>query len=252
MKRKWSFFLLLCSLFAGNAVADIARPAGLDPQPQHRDPYDWEARHEAVKLYNRTQNPEIVMIGDSITHHWGGEPSLGSACRAPESWAKVFGDKRVANMGFGFDYIDNAFYRVQNGEIESPTSPRVIIIQLGTNNLGHRHDSPQVCAENMNALLALLRERHAESRILLLSILPRREAELAKPIAATNRLYSQMADNEHVFFCDMTEALAAPGSSPDAPTANPAFFMDTVHPNRTGYEVIATELSEALSRLPNN
>lgn len=252
MKRKLPFLLLLCSLVGANASAGMELPAGLDPQPQHRDPYDWDARHEAVKLYNRARHPEIVVIGDSIIHHWGGEPSLGGYCRAPEAWAKVFGDKRVANMGFGFDYIDNAFYRVQDGETEPSASPETIIILLGTNNLAHRHDSPQICADNMNALLSLLRARHAESRILLLAILPRREAELARPIAATNRLYSQMADNEHIFFCDMTEALAAPGSPPDAPTANPAYFMDGVHPNKAGYEVIATELSEALSHLPNN
>lgn len=45
-------------------------------------------------------------------------------------------------MGFGFDYVDNAYYRIQQGELDG-ISPRVIILMIGTNNLGHRKDTPE-------------------------------------------------------------------------------------------------------------
>ena len=77
-------------------------------------------------------------------------------------------------MGFGFDYVDNAYYRVQNGELDG-ISPRVIIVLLGTNNLGHRKDTPQACADNIRAFVRLVRRKCPSSKILLLGVLPRKE-----------------------------------------------------------------------------
>ncbi|MBP8717212.1 MAG: GDSL family lipase, partial [Akkermansia sp.] len=140
--------------FSAPSIPASALPATLKPEPHQRDPYDWNARHEAVKKRNRAVKPEYVMIGDSITHHWGGEPSGDGKNTGSGSWEKLFGPHAATNMGFGFDYVDNAYYRVQNGELDG-ISPRVIIVLLGTNNLGHRKDTPQACADNIRAFVRL-------------------------------------------------------------------------------------------------
>ena len=57
--------------FSAPSIPASALPATLKPEPHQRDPYDWNARHEAVKKRNRAVKPEYVMIGDSITHHRG-------------------------------------------------------------------------------------------------------------------------------------------------------------------------------------
>lgn len=239
--------VLLGSMPTATLGAEPRLPKTLVPEPHQRDPYDWQARHRAVKEYNAAHRPEYVVIGDSITHHWGGEPSLGSRKRGQASWAALFGNHAVTNMGFGFDYTDNAYYRVSDGELAG-ASPRVVILLLGTNNIGHRHDTPQACADNLKALVALLRQKTPSSKILILSILPRREAKLAEPIAEANKLYRKLADNKKVFFLDLTEALAQPGST-GAPVANPALLSDVVHPNAKGYEALVPELKKALKRL---
>lgn len=86
------FTLLLgasCLAFSSLSAPAVALPATLKPEPHQRDPYDWNARHEAVKRRNREVKPEYVMIGDSITHHWGGEPSGDSGKRGEDSWRIV-------------------------------------------------------------------------------------------------------------------------------------------------------------------
>ncbi len=45
------------------------------PCKQQRDSYDWYARHEEILKLNRENAPEIIMIGNSITHYWAGEPT---------------------------------------------------------------------------------------------------------------------------------------------------------------------------------
>lgn len=49
--------------FSAPSIPPSALPATLKPEPHQRDPYDWNARHEAVKKRNRTVKPEYVMIG---------------------------------------------------------------------------------------------------------------------------------------------------------------------------------------------
>jgi|GEM_PF-5227609 len=46
------FTLLLgasCLAFSSLSAPAVALPATLKPEPHQRDPYDWNARHEAVK-----------------------------------------------------------------------------------------------------------------------------------------------------------------------------------------------------------
>lgn len=225
-------------------ASEPSLPSTLKPEPHRRDPYNWQARHEAVKQLNRMVKPEYVVIGDSITHHWGGEPSAGSHRVNPASWQKLFGSHAAVNMGFGFDYADNAYYRVQDGELNG-ISPRVVILLLGTNNLGHRKDSPQACADNMGALVRLIQGKCPSAKILLLGILPRKEPHLAEPIKETNRLLAKLQNGKTVFFANPGKALLAP----DGVFPRNDCMRDTVHPNAKGYDILAHELSLLLKKL---
>lgn len=59
------------------------------PVPKlENDFYDWNTRHAQVLKVKDTINPEIVLIGDSITHLWGGEPAEPRK-NGPKAWADV-------------------------------------------------------------------------------------------------------------------------------------------------------------------
>lgn len=147
-------------------------------------------------------------------------------------------------MGFGFDYVDNAYYRVQNGELDG-ISPRVVIVLLGTNNLGHRKDTPQACADNIRAFVRLVRWKCPSSKILLLGVLPRKEKNLAEPVKQTNRLLAGLHNGKSIFFANPGKALlSADGVSPKN-----EFMKDVVHPNARGYEVLEKELAVLLKKL---
>lgn len=221
-----------------------ALPSTLKPEPHQRDPYDWNGRHEAVMKRNQAVKPEYVMIGDSITHHWGGEPSGDSKKVGAVSWEQLFGPHAATNMGFGFDYVDNAYYRVQNGELDG-ISPRVIIVLLGTNNLGHRKDTPQACADNIKAFVRLVHQKCPSSKILVLGILPRKEKDLAELVKQTNKLLQKLQNGKNVFFANPGKALL----SADGVFPQKEFLRDVVHPNAKGYEVLEKELAGLLKKL---
>lgn len=245
--------LCLLALLVGAESPGAPAPAPLPPTlkpeaPAHRG-YNWQQRHLAAKEALATLHPDYAFLGDSITHHWGGEPSLGCQNWSSGSWKELFKGHTVVNMGFGADTIDNAYHRIADDELGG-ASPRVILVLLGTNNIGgRRHDTPEACAANMKALLSLLRRKAPSSKILLLGLLPRREASLAESVAATNKLYREMADDKTIFFLDLTPALALPGKRGAPPLADPALMLDSVHPNDRGYSALVPKLQKALQRI---
>lgn len=245
--------LLLSKIFTGvlfalagtSASVFAAIPQSLKPEAHSRDTYGWAARHAAVLERNKAIKPDYVFFGDSITHWWGGEPKCPvMPVVGADSWGRLFDGHCVTNCGFGFDYIDNAYYRAENGELDG-IAPRVILVNLGTNNIGHRGDTAEVCGENMAAFVKLLREKSPQAKILLIGIYPRREMQLAGTIEKANLLYSALADGKHVFFINPGKRLLADGKK----TANPDFMRDRVHLNAAGYRVVAAGIAEKLKKI---
>lgn len=242
---KTRFLLFFVSSFALAAtLAGAPLPATLKSEAHQRDSYGWRERHEAVLKRNQTVKPDYVFFGDSITHWWGGEPVTKFQATGRDSWERLFRNHAVTNMGFGFDYIDNAYYRVENGALDG-IAPRVILVNIGTNNIGHRGDSAKACGDNMKAFVALLRKKCPQAKILLIGIYPRREAKFAETIAQTNKLYAKLADKRRVFFVNPGTLLLAP----DSQLADPQFMRDTVHLKAAGYRVIGAELEKALAKI---
>src|ERR1700744_3663559 len=127
--QKIYFVKLLCHF----TLVTTAMNTALIPVPKlEEDCYDWYQRHEAVLALRKTLQPEIVLIGDSITHFWAGPPT-GLEPRGPESWRQTFGDRPVLNLGFGWDRTQNMLWRLENGEFEG-LQPKLVIILAGTNN----------------------------------------------------------------------------------------------------------------------
>ncbi|MEG1507637.1 MAG: GDSL-type esterase/lipase family protein [Akkermansia sp.] len=236
--------LFALPLLASPLVAE-SLPTTLKPEPHQRDPYNWMNRHNAIKARHETIKPEYVFIGDSITHHWGGEPASNDFAQfGPDSWNKLFGSHTATNMGFGFDYVDNAYFRITDGELDK-TSPRVIIVMIGTNNLGHRKDTPKACANNINAFVNLLTKKCPQSKILLVGILPRTEPELAPVIEKTNELIAKLNNGKTVFFINPGRELV----DKDGHLAQLPLMGDTVHLNKAGYERLGSELAVALRQI---
>jgi hypothetical protein len=64
---------------ATRITGEIARITGTNTaiipvSKTEKNTYDWWTRHADVMRVKDSINPEIVLIGNSITHLWGGEP----------------------------------------------------------------------------------------------------------------------------------------------------------------------------------
>lgn len=73
-------------------------PSSFVPCRQHRDAsiYQWGKRHEEVLAYNARVQPQIVMLGNSITHYWGGEPF--ESVKLPTTYGRSCSKERPSSI----------------------------------------------------------------------------------------------------------------------------------------------------------
>lgn len=198
----------------------------------------WVPRHEEKLEDSGRENTRLLFLGDSITQGW---ENAGE-----EIWNHHYAKYGSFNLGFSGDRTENVLWRLQNGQVEG-MSPKLTVLMIGTNNTGHRQDSPECTARGIEVILRELKERLPDTRILLLAIFPRGETpdhplrELNEEI---NAKISAFADEQRVFFLNINNAfLDEEGRLPEA------IMPDMLHPNTYGYEIWAEEMGPTLRLL---
>ena len=237
-------------------LAEMTTPANgtrisstLVPVTQGRDwrVYDWPRRHAAAVALMREARPEIVMLGDSIMHFWGGDPSgegIGGRRTAPEVWDRFFSGRRVVNLGYGWDRTENVLWRLRHGEFEG-VSPKVVVLMIGTNNV--TLNTPDEIAAGVAAICDEVHQRSPTTRILLLGIFPRGEkpnADRATVDAVNQRISHFEGRAGVVTYLDIGAQFLAADRSIDK-----AIMYDFLHPTPKGYEIWTAAMGPVLTRL---
>jgi len=199
----------------------------------------WMPRHEEkLAAIKKQDKVDLLMIGDSITHGW---ESGGRTV-----WDKYYAPRNAFNLGFSGDRTENVLWRLQHGAVDG-IAPKLAILMIGTNNAGHRQDKAEDTAAGVKAIVDELRTRLPQMKILVLAIFPRGKDpsdSLRKLNDATNQILAGWADNQHVFYLDLSaKFLADDGVLPTA------IMPDLLHPNEKGYEIWAEAMEPTVKQL---
>jgi lysophospholipase L1-like esterase len=183
-----------------------------------REP-DNPLRHMAV-LRNIAGVHDIpaIWLGDSITEGWRDSPDL---------WARYC--PSALNHGAAWDRVEHTHWRIANGEL-GHAHPAVVVAMIGTNNIS-RGDPPDAIAAGVRALLAAIRDRLPDARILLLGVLPRSPATMMPVVRELNRRLAELA-GDRVCFLDVGDRFLVDGE------VDLSLLPDGVHPSPEGYEVL--------------
>jgi lysophospholipase L1-like esterase/dienelactone hydrolase len=215
------------------------------PEPKlENDFYDWHARHAGILRLKKEVAPEIVLVGDSITHMWGGLPTEPNRQNGKESWGRLFGN-RALNLGFGWDRTQNAIWRIDHGELDG-ISPKVVVVHIGTNNLAgtknHQAGTPEEIAQGIGAVVGRLRKKLPGAKIILMAVFPRGEMAgnpMRAKIQAINSGLPAVAGQFGATLIDISGALLdGNGNFPRE------MARDFLHPTEKGYQVWADALVE--------
>jgi lysophospholipase L1-like esterase len=203
-----------------------------------RDSYSWDDRHAAVLEVQRTLDPEVVLIGDSITHFWGGPPIVGQQ-RGLKAWADTFGSHRVLNMGFGWDRTQNVLWRLDHGEMDG-THPKVVVLNIGTNNFSMtrnaRENTPAEVAEAIAAICDRVHRKAPAARIIVMGVFPRGfqpDGPYRGKVTPLNALLArQIAGKPLMSFLDISDQITGPDG-----VASREILSDGTHPTEAGYAI---------------
>ncbi len=227
------------------AVADAKPlPTTLVPCTQDRDfpIYDWAKRHAAVTQLAADRKASLVFIGDSITQMFGGEPHDRSQ-PGKDVWEKFYAKRSVANLGFGYDYLENTLWRLRHGELDGAKA-KVVVMHIGTNNAGK--NTPEEIALGVGTLLDEIRQRQPQAHVILMAIFPRgpKPDAMRAKLDTTNKLLAQFASAGRVTFLD----IGAKFLQPDG-TITREVMGDFLHPSAKGYEIWAEAIEPLLVSL---
>lgn len=210
------------------------------PCIQYRDKstYNWLSRHNQILSSNKAHAPKIVFLGNSITHYWGGEP-MAPVNRGIDSWNQYFSPKEARNLGFGWDRIENVLWRIYHGELDGYNASDIVLL-IGTNNLSVNTDDEIITG--INFLIKEIRVRQPTAKILIMSLLPRKNNE--SRIASLNKKIMSIKRSPNTHYISAEKLfLNKSGQINEA-----LFTSDGVHPNALGYDLLAPLINSSLSK----
>jgi len=204
----------------------------------------WMGRHRAMVQRAQQGNVDLVLIGDSITHAFGGQPDTGDGFhnRGKDTWDLFFGDSRTLNLGISGDRTQHVLWRLDNGELDG-INPKVVEIMIGTNNVGS--NTPAEIAEGVVAVANRVHAKLPKAKILLMGVFPRATVGSAqrKAVDEVNVILAKTKLPQVTYLNIGPVFLDQKGEIPDS------VMPDKLHPMAYGYRLWAMAMEPTLSKL---
>lgn len=206
--------LLLC------AAAFIA------PDQNHLDRY--AAADQALEASGA--RPDVVFIGDSITHQW---PKIGRA-----SW-----DGRWLDRGIGGERSDQVRARLRQDALA--LRPRAVIILVGTNDAWVDNPALPLAMTEANVAAMVTLAQAAGVRVLIASV-PAFAKQSRPPLGPVPANAEARIEAQNAWMRDYAVRSGA-GFIDYWRVMRPELTIDGVHPTAAGYALMARQAERALA-----
>jgi len=240
---------ILAMLLLAAAIASIPQPAAAQqpaiacaapltpdrlPDPEPREDPRARRRFDNIRAQVRAHAWRILFLGDSLTQRW---EAAGAS-----SWQRYFAPLDALNAGVDGDRTEHLLWRLRNGQLDGQ-SPNIVVLLIGTNDLGHGR-APDFAAEGIRANLLELRQRLPQARILLEGLWPRIDLpRLGQEVDQVNALI-KTCDGGTISYADIGRALADPQGR-----VTREVEPDGLHLSAVGYERVSQRIRAHIDRI---
>lgn len=200
-------------------------------------------RHEGFAEEAQKGGYEVLFQGDSITDGWRNNP-------AKKVWDASFAPLKAANFGISGDRTQHVLWRMQNGEFDGITLPKVVVLMIGTNNIGQKEapEPPSSAVAGVEAILQLIHRKSERTKVLLLAVFPRGEKPDDPKRALVKEINAGIAkfddDGKTVKVLDIGDRFLEPDG-----TIRREIMHDFLHLTEKGYQLWADAVREPLAAL---
>jgi lysophospholipase L1-like esterase len=244
MIRTSCFVGLLTLVFAAQLPAQTNEPAVAVVHTNSAIvPVSREARslpRQNLVLQRAKDNPgkcDIAFIGDSITQGWEGN--------GKNVWTNYYGKRKCLNFGVGGDRTQHVLWRFENGQLDG-IKPKAAVLMIGTNNSNKDDNTEGEILEGVQAIVAQIRQRLPEAKILVLGIFPRGQTFSTQrgKILQINQALAKLADGKMIHYLDFgSQLIEADGS------ISRSLMPDYLHLSPAGYEIWARAIEPKLKEM---
>ena len=220
-----------------------------------KDEY-WHGQFQRVNAeVAAAKDCKLVFFGDSITKDWTMLRQSGKAV-----WDERFAKYNPINMGNSGDITPVMLYRCRKGNLDfaKGEEPLVAVLLCGTNNYVVTKSAkgavewelgidtpPDEVAEGVRAVAQMFWKELPMTRLIVLGILPVKNAEKQPKVAETNEILAgfECLEDEIVFMDLKDHFMNEDG------TLKEGLYTDGTHLTTMGYEVMADAIGPEIERL---
>jgi len=219
----------------GGVPATVPQPAGADVM-------------FPLSLPIGTNRPNVYMgFGDSITVGEGSSDNAGYRSRLQSKLTQYFGRATLLNQGVSGTRSNSGVQRIDQSE--RANRPAYTLIMYGTNDWNQAECKTNFPCFTIDSLRQMVRAAKFFNSLPVLATIPpcnvgfdeRATPERQDWIARMNDLVRVAAREEGAVVADVYAALI------QQPNLS-ALYVDHIHPNDAGYEIVATEFFNAITR----
>ena len=207
--------LIRHSLISGAAIALLqpvaAQTVAVEPKwtpaaeaPDDTLSHEFEGqRHDFFIELARAGDIDLVFFGTTDTEMWWWE-------RGKEVWEREFGSLKAANFGSQGTQSRSLLWRMQSGELDGYSAKLIVLQAWGVSDHGLAEDRRAAYIEGFIPIIAEIRARQPQARLLIMPALPRGRATLEQwrqRSPSIDSAFSELVDNETVFYANFGERL---------------------------------------------
>jgi lysophospholipase L1-like esterase len=246
---------LIALTFVSGLAADVkpdeakdgknAKPKNSAVNPETRQG-GWMKMHENFVEQAKAGGAEIMFLGDSITDAWGGKGHNPKAA-GTQVFAKEFESLKTVNFGIGGDRTQHVLWRLQNGELGQYFQPKVVMLMIGTNNVGT--NTAEEIAAGITADVSEIHKLSPKTKVLLLAVFPRGEKPnpQREKIKKVNETIAKLDDGgKTVKYLDIGDKFLPPDGDG---ILKKEIMPDFLHLSPKGYQIWADAVKGPLTEL---
>ncbi|QJW97724.1 GDSL-type esterase/lipase family protein [Frigoriglobus tundricola] len=184
------------------------------------------------------ERPSVLFLGDSITDF------LQNDAGGPV-WDEYYAPLGAMDFGVAAVRTAHVLWQVESGQV-AVAAPKVVVLLIGSNNLGLGQDPTEVAA-GIAKIVYELGVQVPDTRVLLLGLLPRGFSAtdpFRAQIAEVNSMISYLDDGYRVNYMDIGWLFPSPDGS-----ISPDVMSDGAHPTLWGYQLYTSLVLPALKDL---
>ena len=193
----------------------------------HRPTYRYELwgikYEEFEKAAKEIDSCDASFVGDSITD-WYPLQTYYPGCD-------------YVNRGIAGDTTDGVLDRMDVSIYD--IHPRVVYLMIGTNNI-------HTCLDNYEDILSGIKKNCPDTKVLVVSILPRRDENFCKLIVEKNKVIQELSVKYSYTFVDLYTPMRLPENEY---LVNEDLFGDGLHPNHDGYVLMTNIVAPLISSM---